>query len=223
VDHQPGSPVRPKKSSRDRLIRLAASHPTWALGFQDEVWWSRLALPALSSWAEPDQPLRLVERAVATDDADPKALACYGLLVRSATAAGDWHEQTWLRFVDGRPISAITVAYLAWCCAKLQAVGKEALLLIWDNASWHVSQAVRTWIRNHNQQVKRTGHGVRILPCSLPVKSPWLNPIEPKWAHGKRRVVEPARLLTANELIDRVCAAFACDHEPHLAIHQNAA
>jgi transposase len=223
VDHQPGSPVRPKKSSRDRLIRLAASHPTWALGFQDEVWWSRLALPALSSWAEPDQPRRLVERAVATDDADPKALACYGLLVRSATAAGHWHEQTWLRFVDGRPISAITVQYLAWCCAKLQAAGKEALLLVWDNASWHVSQAVRTWIRTHNQQVKRTGHGVRILPCSLPVKSPWLNPIEPKWAHGKRRVVEPTRLLTAHELIDRVCAAFACDHEPPLAIHHDAA
>jgi transposase len=223
VDQQPGSAVRPKKSARDRLIRLAANHPTWVLGFQDEVWWSRLALPVLSSWAEPNQPLRLVERAVAQDDPDPKALACYGLLVRSSTSAGRWQEQTWLRFVDGRPVSAITIEYLTWCCAKLQALGKEALLLVWDNASWHVSQAVRAWIRTHNQQVKRTGRGVRIIPCYLPVKSPWLNPIEPKWAHGKRRVVEPARLLTADELIDRVCAAFASDHEPHLAIHQDAA
>jgi transposase len=223
VDHQPGSPVRPKKSSRDRLIRRAASHPTWALGFQDEVWWSRLALPALSSWAEADQPLRLVERAVAKDDPDPKALACYGLLVRSMTAAGRWQEQTWLRFVDGRPISAITIQYLAWCCAKLQAAGKEALLLVWDNASWHVSRAVRAWIRTHNQQVKQTDRGVRIIPCYLPVKSPWLNPIEPKWAHGKRRVVEPTRLLTADELINRICTAFDCAHEPHLTIHQDVA
>jgi hypothetical protein len=23
------------------------------------------------------------------------------------------------------------------------------------------------------------------------MKSPWLNPIEPKWVHGKRKVVEP--------------------------------
>jgi hypothetical protein len=38
------------------------------------------------------------------------------------------------------------------------------------------------------------------------------------WLHAKRRVVEPARLLSAAELIDRVCDAFACPHEPHLAI-----
>jgi hypothetical protein len=223
VDHQSGSPVRPKKSSRDRLIRLAASHPTWVLGFQDEVWWSRLGLPALSSWAEPDRPLRLVERAVAKDDPDPKALACYGLLVRSVQPDGAWQEQTWLRFVDGRPVSAVTIEYLAWCCAKLAAAGKEALLLIWDNAPWHVSRAVRAWIQVHNRQVQQAGRGVRIVPGYLPVKSPWLNPIEPKWAHGKRRVVEPDRLLAADELIDRVCAAFDCAHEPHLAIHQNVA
>jgi transposase len=223
MDHQPRPPVRPKKSSRDRLIRLAASHPTWVLGFQDEVWWSRLALPTLSSWAEVDQPLRLVERAVATDDPDPKALACYGLLLRSAEPGGGWQEKAWLRFVDGRPVSAITIEYLAWCCAKLAAAGKQALLLVWDNAPWHVSRAVRAWIRAHNQQVKSTGRGVRILACYLPIKSPWLNPIEPKWAHGKRRVVEPTRRLAAAELIDRVCATFGCAHEPHLTIHQDVA
>jgi transposase len=59
---------------------------------------------------------------------------------------------------------------------------------------------------------------VRIVNCYLPIKSPWLNPIEAKWAHGKRRVVEPARLLPANALIERVCGAFGCPHEPHLAI-----
>ena len=218
MDHQPGPGVRPKKSARDRLIRLAASHPTWALGFEDEVWWSRLAQPALHSWAEPDQSLRLVEQTVAKDDPDPKALACYGLLIRWATPAGGWHEEAWLRFVDGRPVSAITTQYLAWCCTKLQAAGKDALLLVWDNASWHVSRAVRAWIRAHNWRVKWSGRGVRIVACSLPSKSPWLNPIEPKWVHGKRRVVEPARLLPADELIDRVCTAFGCEQVPQLAI-----
>ena len=188
------------------------------LGFQDEVWWSRLAQPALASWAERDQPLRLVERAVAADDPDPKALACYGLLVRCATRDGGWQEQTWLRFVDGRPISAITIEYLAWCCAKLQTAGFQARLLIWDNAPWHVSRAVRAWIRAHNRQVQPAGRGVRILPCYLPIKSPWLNPIEPKWVHGKRRVAEPARLLSAAELTDRVYAAFGCEPIPHLVI-----
>jgi transposase len=187
------------------------------------VWWSRLARPALHSWAEPDRPLRLVEQTVAKADPDPKALACYGLLVRWAEPEGGWHEAAWLRFVEGRPVSGITTQYLGGCCAKLEAAGKEALLLIWDNASWHVGQQVRTWIREHNRQVKRSGRGVRILTCYLPLKSPWLNPIEAKWVHGKRRVVEPARLLPAADLVERVCAAFGCAHEPHLTISDNVA
>jgi transposase len=191
------------------------------------VWWSRLAHPALHGWAEAAQPLRLVEQAVASDDPDPKALACYGLLVRWAQPegagqspgwhAGGWHEEAWLRFVDGRPVSAVTTRYLAWRCERLEAAGKEALLLIWDNASWHVSREVRGWIRAHNREAKQRG-GVRIIAGYLPSKSPWLNPIEPKWARGKRRVVEPTGALSAQELADRVCAAFGCAHEPHLSI-----
>lgn len=195
-----------------------ATHPTWALGFEDEVWWSRLAQPALHTWAAPDQPWRLVEQVVAKDDPDPKALACYGLLVRGGAPDGDRAEATWLRFVAGRPVSARTIEFLAWCCTRLQAVGKEALLLVWDNAPWHVSRAVRQWIRAHNRQVKTSGQGVRILNDYLPIKSPWLNPIEAKWAHGKRRVVEPARLLTAAELRARVCAAFDCPEEELLGL-----
>ena len=187
------------------------------------MWWSRLASPALHCWAEPDQSLRLVEQTVAKADPDPKALACYGLLVRWTQPAGDWHEEAWLRFVDGRPVSALTIPFLTWCGEKLAAAGKEALLLIWDNASWHLSHAVADWIQAHNQTVKQAGHGVRIVVCPLPVKSPWLNPIEPKWVHGKRKVVEPARLLTAQELEERVCAAFGCAHEAHLAIPEHAA
>ena len=44
------------------------------------------------------------------------------------------------------------------------------------------------------------------LVCRLPVKSPWLNPIEPRWLHGKRAIVEPERTLTTHELMDRVVA-----------------
>jgi hypothetical protein len=217
VDHQPRPGVRAKKSRRDRLIALTQAHPDWALGFADEVWWSRLAQPHVHAWAE--QPLRLVEQTVAKDDPDPKALAWYGLLVRRAGQ----DEAVWLRFVQGRPLSAITTQFLDGCCGKLQALGVPVWVLIWDNASWHVSKAVRAWIRAHNQQVKRCGHGVRIVPCYLPVKSPWLNPIEPKWVHGKRAIVEPARLLSAQEIADRVCAHFGCSHDVHLTIPDKAA
>ena len=88
---------------------------------------------------------------------------------------------------------------------------------MWDNASWHLSTHVRTWIKTHNQRVRARGSGVRLVPCPLPTKSPWLNPIEPKWVHGKRNVVEPDRLLPARELAERVCAVFDCPYEPHLS------
>jgi transposase len=187
------------------------------------VWWSRLAHPALRAWAEPDRPLRLVAQTVAKDDPDPKALACYGLLVRcwEAGAAAPPYEAAWLRFVDGRPVSAATTRFLTWCTDRLAAAGKTALLLVWDNAAWHLSKEVHAWIGAHNRRVRQTGAGVRIVPCRLPTKSPWLNPIEPKWVHGKRRVVEPDRLLSARELAERVCAAFGCPYEPHLAVHHN--
>src|SRR4051794_8465055 len=218
LDHQSGSGVCAEKSARHRLIRLAATHPTGALGFEDEVWWSRLAQPAVHRWAAPDQRLRLVEQVIAKDDPDPKALACYGLLVRGTAPDDGRPEAVWLRFVAGRPVSARTIEFLAGCCTKLAAAGKEALLLVWDNAPWHGSRAVRQWLRAHNRQVKPRGPGVRILPCYRPIKSPWLNPIEPQGATGKRRVVDPARLLTAAELRARVCAAFNCPEEDLLGL-----
>jgi transposase len=88
--------------------------------------------------------------------------------------------------VDGRPLSAVSTQFLGWCCHRLQARGKEALLLIWENASWHKSRELRDWITTHNRQVKDSGGGVRIVPCLLPTTSPWLNAIEPKWIHSKR-------------------------------------
>lgn len=213
---QSRSPVWDQKGGRDRLIRLAQAHPDWVLGFADETWWSRVSPPAVSAWAEPKQPLRLQEQTVPKEDPDPKAVACYGLLLSET-------EEVLLRFVDGRPVSGVTTQFLTWCCAKLETQGKRALLLVWDNASWHISREVQAWLRDHNRQVKQTGKGVRILECRLPSKSPWLNPIEPKWGHAKRRVVEPARLLPARELAERACAALSAAYEPHLSLPNNTA
>ena len=189
----------------------------WAVGFEDECWWSRLALPTtLSSWAEEGKPLRLLQQSVAKDDPEPKAISCYGLYLPEL-------DQTWLRFVDGRPGSGVTTQFLQWSCEKLEALGKKVLLLIWDNASWHISKELRRWLGSHNRCVRKSGEGVRIVSCLLPKQSPWLNAIEPKWVHGKRKVVEPDGLLGAYELADRVCRAFGCPHYEHLSIHQEVA
>jgi transposase len=198
------------------LIRLAEAHPEWVVGFLDEVWFSRLARPSLNSWSEAGEPLRLVEQSVAKEDSDPKAISCYGVYVPE-------FEEVWLRFVDGRPVSGVTTRFLGWCCEKLEMTGKKVWVLIWDNASWHISKEVREWIASHNREVKRSGQGVRIISCLLPKKSPWLNPIEPRWVHAKRKVIEPHGLLTAHELAERVCGVFGCPHYEHLSVTENVA
>jgi transposase len=170
----------------------------------------------LHSWEQAGRPVRLLQKEASKDDPDPKALSCYGLYLPQMA-------ETWIRFVDGRPVSAITTQFLEWSCQRLRQRAKKALLLIWDNASWHKSREVRDWINAHNRQVKASGHGVRIVACLLPTKSPWLNAIEPQWIHAKRKVVEPERLLGANELADRVCGVFDCPHYEHLSIPQEVA
>ena len=95
-------------------------------------------------------------------------------------------------------MSQVTCDSLAWVAERLAQDGKQALLRIWDNASWHLSTIVRQWLKAHHQRVKREG-GCRLIVCQLPSKSPWLNPIEPRWVHGKRAIMEPTRLLTAQE------------------------
>jgi hypothetical protein len=189
-------------------MRLASTHSDWVLGYIDEVWWSRLAQPQLYTWTAA-QPLRLVAKTPTQHDPEPKALACYGLL-RADT------DQLWLRFVAGRPVSALTTQFLAWCCRRLHQQGRKALLVIWDNASWHLSREVRQWVRAHNQAAKRTG-GVRLVLCPLPAKSPWLNHIEPHWVHGKKAIVEPQRKLTAAEVMTRVHTYYGCKQLPLLS------
>ena len=196
------------------------AQPTWALGCGDDGWWSRLAQPNQHGWTDAEATQKFQEFTPPTDAPDPKALACYGLLVRPRPQAAD---QRWRRFVAGRPVSAVTMECLAWCSAQLAAQGFTALLLIWDNASWHRSHAVRRWLRQHNQHVKQGTVGVRLVVCPLPSKSPWLNPIEPKWVHGKRAVSEADRLLSADELEARVCAYYRCEREAHLVMPKKVA
>jgi hypothetical protein len=187
---------------------LAESHDEWVLGFADEVWWSRFQQPAVHHWST-GEALRLQELSAEKGDPDAKAVACYGLL-RADT------QTLWLRFVEGRPVSAITTQFLAWVLEKLEQEGKQALLLVWDNGRCHVSKEVKSWIRAHNREARQNG-GVRLIVCQLPSKSPWLNRIEPHWMHGKRAVVEPTRKLTAAELTERVCSYYGCEHLSHLS------
>lgn len=135
-----------------------------------------------------------MEKAAPTADTGRKALACYGLFLPRT-------DTTLWRFVNGRPVSQVTCNSLAWVAERLAQDGTKALVLIWDNASWHRSKIVHKWLKAHNQRVKRTAS-----------KSPWLNPIAPRWVHGKRAMMEPTRLLAAQELIERICTYYGCEN-----------
>ena len=69
---------------------------------------------------------------------------------------------------------------------------------------------MRAWLKAHNYRVKRDG-GCRVVVCPLPIKSPWLHRIEPKWVHGKRAIAEPDRKLGVDELQHRICAYYDCE------------
>jgi hypothetical protein len=107
-------------------------------------------------------------------------------------------------------VSAVTTQFLAWLTARLAAEGKTALLMVGDNASWHGSAAIRTWLQAHNRRVKRQG-GCRVVVCPLPIKRPGRNRIEPQWVHGKRAIAAPARTLPVEELQHRSCIYYDCE------------
>jgi hypothetical protein len=81
-----------------------------------------------------------------------------------------------------------------------------------------VETRVRAWIKTHNRRAQAEG-GVRVVACYLPVKSPWLNPIEPRWTHWKKAIVEPNRLLTAAEVREQGRLYSGWDPESPLVQH----
>ncbi len=123
-------------------------------------------------------------------------------------------------------MGGITARFLSWCSEGLGAKGKRASILARGNASWHKkSREVRRRIGEHNRRSVKKGHeeGVRILGRLLPKQSPWLDPIEPKRMHGKRRVAEADGPSSARELAERVCPAFDCPHHEHLSLPEKVA
>ena len=135
---------------------MAATHPDLVLGFEDDVRWSRAAPPHRPAWSD-DTPLRLVEKAGPAKAPEGKAVAGYGVYGPTV------HHMRW-RVGRGRPVSVVTCAFLAWLATHFTAQGKRALVRIWDNASWPVSQAVQEGLNAHHRPAKHEG-GCRVMVC----------------------------------------------------------
>ena len=162
--------MREKKATRPIDPAWRRSHPDWALGFADEVWWSRVAQPHLRRVGQTMvAPLRLVEQTVPRGDPDPKALACYGLLVRDvARCRGGATSGCGCASWTVAPSAQSRRSSSAGAANDWQHKGKRRCCLIWDNASWHISKAVRGWIHGAQpggQAGRETA--VRIVVCSV--------------------------------------------------------
>jgi len=181
------------------LRQQADQHEDWLLVEEDECWFSRFAQPQAHAWAADKEAVRLIERDPPRGEKQ-KALACFGALRR------DTHEVV-LYFSHGQPNSLQQWMLIVGLLAIARQENKRVVVLIWDNASWHKSKDIRRWIHDYNRQAKAVGQP-RLLTHLLPVKSPWLNPIEVRWVHAKRSVCEPDGQLTPHELRRRLSAHF---------------
>ena len=114
------------------------------------------------------------------------------------------------RFAGGRPVGRVTEDVLGRVCGAVAAEGKRVFVPVRDAAAWHAGRRVRRWVARHNRRVSRAKAGCRIRVRGPPVTAPGLDPIEPRWAHGKRALVGPDRKPTADEITHRVFAHFGC-------------
>lgn len=189
--------MRSKKAPRLAEASGRAT-PDRLLVDEDEGWFSRVEQPALHAWRA-DKPLALVQREPAEMEPD-KALACSGV-------ARQDNVQVYLYFTPTRPVSEETWQFVQALIELARQESRRVLVLIWDNAGWHLSKRLRQWIRDHNRAAKVHGD-VRVLTQLLPLKSPWLNPIAPRWVHAKRAICEPNGTLSVTETQRRPCAHF---------------
>ena len=177
----------------------ADQHEDWLLVEEDECWFSRFAQPHAHAWSVDGEALRLIARDPARGE-QQKAIACFGALRRDTRDVA-------LYFSQGQPNSLQQWMFIIGLLAIARHEQKQVLVIIWDNASWHKSKDLKRWIRDYNRQAKTLGEP-RLLTHLLPVKSPWLNPIEVRWVHAKRGVCEPDGDLTPHELCRRLCIHF---------------
>lgn len=99
-----------EKKARDRLIRLARSRPDRVLGFQDEVWWSRLALPSMRGWSSGRfrSMIPIPRRSPATGCCGPTPTKCSrgscGAARRAKSPRTSWRgsANAWPRRASGR-------------------------------------------------------------------------------------------------------------------------
>ena len=146
--------------------------------FIDESWFVLWPYPA-EGWAERRRPVRVPKAKSWKPKDRPPSCALYASMdVAGRQVIGEWHK-TWNQ--------AETWAHLEGVLKTQQQRGTRYLVVFWDQGPWHTAASVQERVVEHNRQAKGSG-GVHVLLYYLPVKSPWLMPLEPVFGQTKRAV-----------------------------------
>lgn len=165
-----------RKRQRDRLLALARADTDGAAVWLDQSWFVRWPY-AFRAWVRRQAPLHVAQRW--SESVETTALYA---------ALDDETQEAFLRWADGQPDSEETIRFLEALMAHYTQQGKRFIVLFWDRAPWHTSQQTRDWVRAYNQRAKRDGL-TRLIVCSLPVRSPWLMPLEAVFGYIKHQVL----------------------------------
>ncbi len=146
--------------------------------YLDESWFVLWPQPA-PGWAGRRRP-PLVPKAKSWPRGErPPSTCLYATMdVLERTVTGAWHT-TWNQDETWADLQTLIRDYAA--------TGTRYLVVLWDNAPWHVARRLHERLAEHNRQAKGTG-GLRVLLFQLPTRAPWLMPLEPVFGQTKRAV-----------------------------------
>lgn len=153
--------------------------PTRRAGvFIDESWFVLWPHPT-AQWARCRRPVRLPKNKSWRRTERPPSCALYaGMDVVQREVRGEWHP-TWNQEETWRHLQGVITAYAA--------AGMRYLVVFWDHGPWHTAASVARHLADYNRMSTEHG-GMRVGLCYLPVKAPWLMPLEPVFGQTKRAV-----------------------------------
>jgi hypothetical protein len=114
---------------------------------------------------------------------------------RTREVTGEWH-QTWNQHE--------TWTQLKGTIRRYAAKGVHYLIVFWDHGPWHLTHRLRRLVARYNRYAKRHGR-IRVLLFLLPIRAPWLMPLEAVFGQTKRAVgpVERESMATLQEAVER--------------------
>jgi DDE superfamily endonuclease len=160
-------------------VRGAGAAPARrAAVYVDQSWFVLWPRPA-ATWARRRRPLRVPQAKRWRRSERPPSRCLYATYdAATRQVEGAWHR-TWNQQETWRHLKGVI--------RRSAAGGLRSLVLLGDNAPWHVAQRLRRRVARYNRWAKRHGT-LRVLLSFLPKQAPWVMPLEAVFGQTKRAV-----------------------------------